>query len=113
VVDNIPSGILTADMLGRLSLINDTACTILGVRREEVTGLPVEKVLGGLEMSDSRGEHRLPRSEIFFRRADGAEIFLGFRISMRTRKESDRPGVASRICAGEADENIASPTGLG
>ena len=81
VVDNIPSGILTADMLGRLSLINDTACTILGVRREEVTGLPVEKVLGGLEMSDSRGEHRLPRSEIFFRRADGAEIFLGFSAS--------------------------------
>ena len=81
VVDNIPSGILTADMLGRLSLINDTACTILGVRREEVTGLPMEKVLGGLEMSDSRGEHRLPRSEIFFRRADGAEIFLGFSAS--------------------------------
>lgn len=81
VVDNIPSGILTADMLGRLSLINDTACTILGVRREEVTGVPVEKVLGGLEMSDSRGEHRLPRSEIFFLRADGAEIFLGFSAS--------------------------------
>jgi two-component system sensor histidine kinase PilS (NtrC family) len=81
VVDNIPSGILTADMLGRLSLINDTACTILGVRREEVTGVPVEKVLGELEMSDSRGEHRLPRSEISFRRADGAEIFLGFSAS--------------------------------
>ena len=81
VVDNIPSGILTADMLGRLSLINDTACTILGVRREEVTGVPMEKVLGGLEMPDSRGEHRLPRSETFFRRADGAEIFLGFSAS--------------------------------
>ena len=81
VVDNIPSGILTADMLGRLSLINDTACTILGVRRGDVTGMPVEKVLGDLEMSDSRGEQRLPRSEIFFRRSDGAEIFLGFSAS--------------------------------
>ena len=81
VVDNIPSGILTADMLGRLSLINDTACAILGVRREEVTGKPVEKVLGGLELSDSRTESRLPRSEIFFRRADGGEIFLGFTAS--------------------------------
>ncbi len=81
VVDNIPSGILTSDMLGRLSLINDTACTILGVRREEVTGKPVEKVLGGMELSDSRTEFGLPRSEIFFRRADGAEIFLGFTAS--------------------------------
>lgn len=81
VVDNIPSGILTADMLGRLNLINDTACAILGVRREDVTGKSVEKVLGGLELSDSRTESRLPRSEIIFRRADGAEIFLGFTAS--------------------------------
>jgi two-component system sensor histidine kinase PilS (NtrC family) len=81
VVDNIPSGILTADMLGRLSLINDMACAILGVRREDVTGQPVEKVLSGLELSDSRRESRLPRSETFFRRADGAEIFLGFSAS--------------------------------
>jgi two-component system sensor histidine kinase PilS (NtrC family) len=81
VVDNIPSGILTADMLGRLSLINDTACNILGVRREEVTGKPVETVLSGLEMSHSQGESPLPRPEIFFRRADGAEIFLGFSAS--------------------------------
>jgi two-component system sensor histidine kinase PilS (NtrC family) len=81
VVDNIPSGILTADMLGRLSLINQTACTILGVRREEVTGKYVESVLGGLDLLDTRGESRMPRAEVFFRRADGAEIFLGFSTS--------------------------------
>ncbi|MGE5699909.1 MAG: ATP-binding protein [Deltaproteobacteria bacterium] len=81
VVDNIPSGILTADMLGRVSLINDTACSILGVRREDVAGRHVEEVLGGLELLDPRGELRLPRSEICFRRSDGAEIFLGFSAS--------------------------------
>lgn len=81
VVDNIPSGILTADTRGRLSLINDTACAILGVRREEAAGKPLEKVLGGLTLSDSSGESPLPRSETFFRRADGAEIFLGFSAS--------------------------------
>jgi two-component system sensor histidine kinase PilS (NtrC family) len=81
VVDNIPSGILTADTLGRLSLINQTACTILGVRREEVAGKYVESVLGGLDLLDPRGENRMPRAEVFFRRADGAEIFLGFSTS--------------------------------
>ncbi|HSL91838.1 MAG TPA: ATP-binding protein [Candidatus Limnocylindrales bacterium] len=78
VVENIRSGILTVDMRGRLNFVNDTACTILGVRREEVVGKSVEKVFGGLELSDSRTESRLPRQEISFRRADGAEIFLGF-----------------------------------
>ncbi|HEY5995992.1 MAG TPA: PAS domain-containing protein, partial [Candidatus Deferrimicrobiaceae bacterium] len=44
VVENIPSGILTADILGRVNLINGTACNILGVRREDVTGRLVEEV---------------------------------------------------------------------
>jgi len=78
VVDNIPSGILTADIQGRVNLINDTACGILGVRGDEVSGKRIEEVLAGLELSDPRGEFRLPRPELFFRRADGAEIFLGF-----------------------------------
>jgi two-component system sensor histidine kinase PilS (NtrC family) len=78
VVDNIPSGIITADTQGRVNLINDTACGILGARRDEVSGKRIEEVLAGLELSGSRGESRLPRPEIFFRRSDGAEIFLGF-----------------------------------
>ena len=91
VVDNIPSGILTADVLGRLNLVNDAACAILGVRREEVTGKPVEQVLGGLDLSDSRGGG-LPRSEISFRRADGAEIFLGFSASPMKDAEGNEIG---------------------
>ncbi len=92
VVDNIPSGILTADALGRLNLVNDAACAILGVRREEVTGKPVEKVFGGLDLSDAGGEVRLPRSEISFRRADGAEIFLGFSASPMKDAEGNEIG---------------------
>ncbi len=78
VVDNIPSGIITADIRGRVNLINDTACGILGARRDEVSGKRIEEVLAGLELLDPRGESRLPRPELFFRRSDGAEIFLGF-----------------------------------
>lgn len=94
VVDNIPSGILTADTRGRVNLMNDTACNILAVRREEATGKLVEDVLAGLELSDPRGESRLPRPEISFRRADGVEIFLGFSSSPLRDAEG---GVIGRV----------------
>jgi two-component system sensor histidine kinase PilS (NtrC family) len=94
VIDNIPSGILTADTRGRVNLMNDMACGILGVRRGEVTGKRVEEVLAGLELSDPRGESRLPRPEISFRRADGSEIFLGFSSSPLKDAEG---GVIGRV----------------
>ena len=78
VIDNIPSGILTTDIAGRVNLINDAACQILEMRKEEVAGKPVEELLAGLGSDGSRGDFRVPRPEIVFRRADGAEIFLGF-----------------------------------
>jgi two-component system, NtrC family, sensor histidine kinase PilS len=78
VVDNIPSGILTVDPHGRVSLINDTACAILAVDRGAVTGRSVTEVLGDVTLDASRADPRLPRPEIPFRRADGTEIFLGF-----------------------------------
>ena len=81
VIENIPSGILTGDTNGRVNLINDTACGILGVSKEEVSGRPLSEVLGGVDLDSSLAESRLPRPEIPFRRADGTEIFLGFSVS--------------------------------
>lgn len=78
VVENIPSGILTVDPQGRVSLINDTACAILAVDKEAVAGRPVDEVLEGITLEISRADSRLPRPELLFRRADGTEIFLGF-----------------------------------
>lgn len=78
VIDNIPSGILTTDTGGRVNLINDAACQILEMRPEDVAGKPVETLLAGFGSDGSRGDFRVPRPEIVFRRADGAEIFLGF-----------------------------------
>jgi two-component system sensor histidine kinase PilS (NtrC family) len=66
---------------GRVNLINDTACQILEMRREDVAGKPVETLMAGLASDGGRSEFRLPRPEIVFRRADGAEIFLGFSAS--------------------------------
>jgi two-component system sensor histidine kinase PilS (NtrC family) len=81
IVENIPSGILTLDTQGRISLINETACSILGAGKQDVTGMPVEEVLSGLNLGLGRGEIPMPRPEIVFRRSDGTEIFLGFSTS--------------------------------
>jgi two-component system sensor histidine kinase PilS (NtrC family) len=78
VVEHIPSGIVTVDTQGRVSLINETACTILGVSKGEVTGRPVREILLGVDLGVSRTDLPGPRPEIVFRRSDGAEIFLGF-----------------------------------
>jgi len=81
IVENIPSGILTLDTQGRISLINETACSILGAGKQDVTGMPVEEVLSGLNLGLGRVEIPMPRPEIVFRRSDGTEIFLGFSTS--------------------------------
>ena len=80
VIDNIPSGIITTGIDGDVNLINDTACGILGVGREEVSGRKIGEVLAGMEEPGGRGgeDSRLPRPEIRFRRPDGVEIHLGF-----------------------------------
>ena len=95
VVENIPSGIVTVDTKSRVSLINETACFILGVRKEDVTGKPVEDVLAGL--TSGTGSRGLPmqRPEIVFRRSDGAEIFLGF--SSSPMKDADGAVIGSVV----------------
>jgi two-component system sensor histidine kinase PilS (NtrC family) len=81
VIDNIPSGILTTDTRGRISLLNDTACAILGAGRDELFGRPLQEVVGGIDATEERNpreEPDRPRPEIRFVRSDGSEIFLGF-----------------------------------
>jgi two-component system sensor histidine kinase PilS (NtrC family) len=87
VIDNIPSGLLTIDMQGRVNLVNDAACAILGVTREDTVGRPMEQVLAGIagwearEAREGRDDSRVPRPEIRYLRSDGAEVFLGFSTS--------------------------------
>ena len=95
VVENIPSGIVTVDTAGRVSLINETACSILGVGKAEVTGRPMEEVLSGLDQGPGPGGLPMPRPEIVFRRSDGAEIFLGF--SSSPMKDADGAVIGSVV----------------
>jgi two-component system sensor histidine kinase PilS (NtrC family) len=84
VIDNIPSGILTTDLSGRITLNNDSACAILGKAPEELGGRPLQEILGGIDGDAERprrGEPTPPRPEIRFVRPDGTEIFLGFSAS--------------------------------
>ena len=81
VIDNIPSGILTTDLDGRINLMNATACSILGTRPEELSGRPLEEIFGGVVAQGEpewREDPQSPRPEIRFVRPDGAETFLGF-----------------------------------
>ncbi len=95
VVENIPSGIVTVDTKGRVSLINETACSILGVGRADVEGKPVEEVLTGLDQGPGSRGLPMPRPEIVFRRSDGAEIFLGF--SSSPMKDADGAVIGSVV----------------
>ncbi|HEY6096546.1 MAG TPA: ATP-binding protein, partial [Candidatus Deferrimicrobium sp.] len=84
VIDNIPSGLLTIDTQGKVNLVNDTACAILGTTREDTVGKPMGQVLAGIEgweAREGRDDSRVPRAEIRFLRADGIEVFLGFSTS--------------------------------
>jgi len=84
VIDNIPSGLLTFDTQGKVNMVNDTACAILGRTREDTIGKPMGQVLAGiegLEAREGRDDSRIPRAEIRFLRSDGAEVFLGFSTS--------------------------------
>ena len=84
VIDNIPSGLLTIDTQGKVNLVNDTACAILGRTREDTVGKPMGQVLAGIEgweAREGRDDSRVPRAEIRFLRADGTEVFLGFSTS--------------------------------
>ncbi|HEX7519840.1 MAG TPA: ATP-binding protein, partial [Candidatus Deferrimicrobium sp.] len=84
VIDNIPSGLLTIDKKGKVNLVNDTACAILGMTREDTVGKPMGQVLAGIEgweAREGRDDSRVPRAEIRFLRADGTEVFLGFSTS--------------------------------
>ena len=84
VIDNIPSGLLTSDTQGKVNLVNDTACSILGVTREDTVGKPMEQIFAGIEgweAREGRDDSRIPRPEIRYLRTDGAEVYLGFSTS--------------------------------
>jgi two-component system, NtrC family, sensor histidine kinase PilS len=87
VIDNIPSGLLTIDMQGKVNLVNDAACAILGVTREDTVGRPIEQVHAGIagwearEAREGKDDSRVPRPETRYLRSDGVEVFLGFSTS--------------------------------
>ncbi len=90
VIDNLPSGVLTTDTVGRINLLNDTACAILGVERDDLVGNPLQEFLGDLDSGADRRPHDeapRPRPEVRFLRPDGSEIYLGFSASQM--KDSD------------------------
>ena len=90
VIDNIPSGILTTDLKGVITLNNNSACLILGKKPEELMGKPLGEVLGGIDGNKENFPQEsmsVMRPEVRFVRSDGSEIFLGF--SSSQMKDTD------------------------
>jgi len=81
VIDNIPSGILTTDLAGTVTLNNNSACLILEKEPEEFVGKPLHEVLGSIDKDEEQLRYEgssAARPEVRFIRPDGSEIFLGF-----------------------------------
>ena len=83
VIDNIPSGILTTDLSGVITLNNDSACTILDKKPDELVGKLLREILGGVDYDEERfrQDSVVVRLEVRFVRPDKSEIFLGFSTS--------------------------------
>ncbi len=84
IVENITSGILTLDELGRITYFNKAAEDITGYSLQEVYYRPVEKVFSEIlgDTKDAAGAASPgARLERTVKKKDGTEIFLGFAVS--------------------------------
>ena len=89
VIDNIPSGILTTDLEGTVTLNNNSACLILGKGPGEFVGRPLMEVLGCIDEDEENEGLGEARPEVRFVRPDGSEIFLGFSSSQMKDPDGD------------------------
>jgi len=92
VIDNIPSGILTTDLAGTITLNNNSASFILGKNQGEFIGKPLREMLGDIDEDEDQlrqGDLVAVRPEVRFVRPDGSEIFLGFSSSQMKNPDGD------------------------
>jgi two-component system sensor histidine kinase PilS (NtrC family) len=98
IVQNVVSGLVTVDEMGRVTSFNRMAEEITGRKFEEVYQEEIDSLFPGLSawtrsVGENPGEGwnraRLPRWETRFQRKDGASLILGFSISP-LKDSSDR-----------------------
>lgn len=93
IVRSIPSGLLAADLEGRIIFSNNAARKILGIKPSEIAGRPLEEIFVDLDLlatPKSEGKMdptRPPRNETSYRHPAGRTLLLGYSVSaLRTEK---------------------------
>jgi two-component system sensor histidine kinase PilS (NtrC family) len=78
IIDNVASGLLTLDELGRILLVNRQAEKILEQPAGKLRGQLATKILGDLVLTEDSGGNRL---ELTYRSPSGADKYLGYSVS--------------------------------
>ncbi len=98
IVQSMTSGLLTIDSEDRIVFLNNAGQDILGVRREDITGRRVEKLIAGLDIARLR-EPAPPgargrcaphtRMEVLYKSPSGQEIHLGYSVSVLQSQDGE------------------------
>ena len=86
IIESVNTGIVTTDLMGKIIFINRGGTEIVGIQQKEKIGVNINDLFDFDEsflwkirsILDEEGRFRFERS---FRRADGAERFIGFAVS--------------------------------
>jgi two-component system, NtrC family, sensor histidine kinase PilS len=97
VVNSIHSGLMTADLAGRVLHLNEFGSSILGREEREVRGVPVRELLDSVLLEPSalnaRAAHRgLARLDVPYQHPDGGPRDLGVSVSPLATAEPGRRG---------------------
>jgi two-component system sensor histidine kinase PilS (NtrC family) len=86
IVDSIHSGLITADVAGKILYLNAFGESLLGLRGAEVVGRTVGEIFGAGPLADIAGlgaeiDAGLERFDIYYQRPDGTPVALGMSVS--------------------------------
>ncbi len=92
IIDSMNSGLMTTDLMGRITFTNRAACQITGFPAGELAGRPLASVLGAGDSFLSEVRNALEKANRFrfdkeFSARGGACLFLGFTASILRNKE--------------------------
>lgn len=90
ILQSITSGVLTADIRGRLISLNKTALEILGIGEEnKALGMELSSLMPGLKIEELLSKRR---EEIIYPAPDGRELVLGFSSSVLRNAQGSMQG---------------------
>jgi two-component system sensor histidine kinase PilS (NtrC family) len=86
IINSMRSGLVTADLEGRITSFNRAAEEITDYRAEEVAGEKLADLFPGVDVGDSDAERaergiRVERADVAFTRRDGSVARLGFNVT--------------------------------